>query len=337
MGRWLKKIKNKQYGQAMAEFALTIPVFLLLVFGIIELSRFFLVYSSVYTASREASRFATSVGEGGTRNYLNCNAIADRAVFHGAFGGVQMNDVTIYYESSPGIIIASCPNTNLGSLPVKGNCHDGSINCEEKPPAAFTPVLGNRILVDIETEFSSLLGIVPDLQIHANNGRTIMMAVTIDKSPEPFDLCEEKVRIDSLPSQGSESNILNFGIDNSSKTTFYTIYEINNITWKGDAKLSAILWEENEIWKSDGEGKSSGLSIPGGENFWVLNNRNISPESTSEKLEFVFIHADLGVDEDGKPIPIPFPITPLGSELDFDLVMQHRNLPTDFCNPVIQK
>ncbi|MEN4041110.1 MAG: pilus assembly protein, partial [Anaerolineaceae bacterium] len=44
-------------GQGMVEFALAIPVLLLILFGIIEMGRLMFYYSSVATASREAARY----------------------------------------------------------------------------------------------------------------------------------------------------------------------------------------------------------------------------------------------------------------------------------------
>lgn len=153
-----KKISPKTKGQAMAEFALTIPVFLLLVFGIIELSRFFLVYSSVFTAVREATRYGSSVGDPANPNYQNCEMIAETAVRMGNFGGVQTADVTVYFESEPGTWVADCdPN--------------------DDPEDRYQPVLGDRVVVEINTDYDSLLGVVPDLTVSAENGRTIMLGV----------------------------------------------------------------------------------------------------------------------------------------------------------------
>ncbi len=158
----------------MAEFALTIPVFLLLVFGIIELSRFFLVYSSVFTAVREATRYGSSVGDEGIPNYLNCSEIAETAVRTGHFGGVQKDFVQISYESvapesdAARVSIASCPNNNPGTVPEVIDCEE---DCE------YSPSLGDRIFIEVATDYESLLGVVPNLTVDASNGRTIMLGV----------------------------------------------------------------------------------------------------------------------------------------------------------------
>jgi hypothetical protein len=48
--------------QGMVEFALALPVFLLLMLGIIEFARLLVTYSAVYTASREAVRYGVATG-----------------------------------------------------------------------------------------------------------------------------------------------------------------------------------------------------------------------------------------------------------------------------------
>ncbi len=183
-----QKITQKSKGQAMAEFALTIPVFLLLVFGIIELSRFFLVYSSVFTAVREATRYGSSVGDEGVLNYLDCSEIAETAARTGHFGGVQKELVQISYESvapesdESRTIVASCPNNDPGTVPEITDCED---DCE------YTPSLGDRVYIEIATDYVSLLGIVPNLTVDASNGRTIMMGVNqqvaVVKTEDPDD------------------------------------------------------------------------------------------------------------------------------------------------------
>jgi len=223
-----------------------------LVFGVIELSRFFLVYSSVYTASREASRFASSVGNTNNVNYLDCNSIAERAVFSGSFGGVQIDDITIYYESTPGNIVASCPNVDKDSKPLVGNCHDGSINCISNPPEQYIPALGDRVLVDIETEFGSILGIVPNLPVRAVNGRTIMKEIKILIPPATRPLCPENVSF-AGPLYQSEDDLTKISIDviNDSTISYYLIYQINDIYWvtNEDApKIVEIRWGEGQIW-----------------------------------------------------------------------------------------
>lgn len=302
MGRFLKKMKNRQYGQAMAEFALTLPIFLLLVFGVIELSRFFLVYSSVFTASREATRFGSSVGESGPPNYMNCEAIRQTAVRMGNFGGVQDDDINIYYEKS-----ATAPSNER-------------VECD----GDHVPELGDRLIVEIETQFVSLLGIVPNLPVRVENGRTIMSGITIERTPKPYELCADNVElIEPKAPQLDEANknVLFIDFKNLADYTSYTIVRIEDISWvpsDGIPKLLNVVWYEQPepIWITDIEGgRDPGFTIPNDATieYWIEYPRNLGPDR-SGRLAFVFN------DEVTTSI-----------DLNFRVVLQHSNLSFDFC------
>ena len=310
MGRFVNKIKNKQYGQAMVEFALTLPIFLLLVFGVIELSRFFLVYSSVYTASREASRLGSAVGVGGLPNYMNCEAIRQTATRMGNFGGVQDDDINIFYEKS-----ATAPSNER-------------VECDGE----YVPELGDRLVVEIETQFDSLLGIVPDLPVRVENGRTIMSGIIIERTPKPYELCSanvEYVKPTTIKVHETDPKILFIEIENDAEYTSYTITRIEDISWDqldGIPKLLAVKWagQIEPIWTAESVapeviyGRDPDFTIPTETTiqFWIDFPRNLGPNET-QRLEFVF-NDDVSTSID----------------LSFKVVMQHSNLTFDFCNPV---
>ncbi|HSV86801.1 MAG TPA: TadE family protein [Levilinea sp.] len=50
----------------MIEFALALPIVLLLIFGVVELGRLLVTLSAVYTASHEAARYGATNGISGT-------------------------------------------------------------------------------------------------------------------------------------------------------------------------------------------------------------------------------------------------------------------------------
>ncbi len=52
---------NRRHGQGMVEFALALPIFLLLVFGVIEAGHLLMTYSAVYSAAREGARYGAAV------------------------------------------------------------------------------------------------------------------------------------------------------------------------------------------------------------------------------------------------------------------------------------
>ena len=94
----------------------------------------------MYTASREATRFASAIGEGGTLNYQNCDAIKQVAIDSGWFGGVNADNINISYESNPGEQIATC---------VSGS------------PIEVT--LGTRVVVDVSADYVPITPILPTI------------------------------------------------------------------------------------------------------------------------------------------------------------------------------
>ena len=60
-----KSISKKGFGQGMVEFALVLPLLLLLVYGVIEAGRLLFIYSAVFTSSREGARYGSASGDVG--------------------------------------------------------------------------------------------------------------------------------------------------------------------------------------------------------------------------------------------------------------------------------
>ena len=80
----------------MVEFALVIPLLLVLVFGIIEAGRLMWLYSAVLSSSREAARYGSASGEisGSLRYYADCDGIRAAAMRIGRFAGISATDVS---------------------------------------------------------------------------------------------------------------------------------------------------------------------------------------------------------------------------------------------------
>jgi hypothetical protein len=238
-------------------------------------------------------------------HYQDCIGIIDTAVRTGSFAGVNEESVTVIYETEPGV-------------------PDPAPVCDVNSP--YEATMGDRVKVLVQSTYEPILGIVPEITVSSENGRTIMMAITRQREPDPFDLCIDHVGfVDAEPQSGSDDHILYVELENTSEEAAFIIYQIKNIEWDltGEGpKLLEIRWssEANPIWISDQEeGRLPSLTIPdaGSIEYWKEFNRNLSATGT-ETLEFVFSEA---VDQDD-------------IDLRFDLIMQHANLPTDFCDPV---
>ena len=267
MGRFLKKIKNKQYGQAMVEFALTLPIFLIIVVGIIELSRFFLVYSSVYTASREAARYGSSVGgwENETPNYQDCEGIIDTAVNSGWFGGVTEENVNIFYESSPGVEpITNCP---------------------------YNVPLGYRIVVEVNAVYQPILvgWVLPNgITVNSSNGRTIIKEIMMVATPMEQPICEIDVILKPTNAAIIDKKKAYIDVENKSTFSNYSLEGITNIVDSLDPAeknyLVAVYWGGDVIWSAKESDEATPSEIV---EFEKSETRNL-PAGFIKRLEFEY-------------------------------------------------
>ena len=94
-----KSTPQKTKAQAMVEFAIVLPLLLLLLYGLLEAGRLLFIYSTIVTASRQAVRYGSATGQGVSTTvprYQDCNGIraaAQRVDFLNAFDDGQMLQV----------------------------------------------------------------------------------------------------------------------------------------------------------------------------------------------------------------------------------------------------
>jgi len=167
--RQLRKLKRYGYhGQAIAEFAIALPVLLLLLLGIFEVGRAVFIYSSVTNASRNASRYASAVGFEDTGTYLKyiyCDGIKDVAEKSAYLMNPSDLTITISYGVVP-------PDINS-----KGYCdevggNDPHINVDT----------GDRVTVIVEAEYKPMLNLIPiePRTITSKSSRTILGIIKLD-------------------------------------------------------------------------------------------------------------------------------------------------------------
>lgn len=148
VNRLKQQRKPDQRGQTMVEFALAFPILLILVLGIFEFGRLFITYTSVYAAAREGARFGAAA-----ENLPTCGAGIQSNADRAGFLAVGMN-VTHTYDHGPG----------TGTFA----CNGGGTNLK----------LGDRVLVTASvTDFESIIGIFPPLDISSQAKRTIITDV----------------------------------------------------------------------------------------------------------------------------------------------------------------
>lgn len=177
--------KNK--AQAMVEFAIVLPILLMLLYGILEAGRLLFIYSTIVTASRQAVRYGSATGEGTTSTvprYQDCAGIRQAAQRVDYLNAFDNNDIVIYYDTGPGgTLIPFC-----GGDPPPTN-----------PPASdivtFNPTTNNnRLVVKIDGDYNPIVPrIVGFLRrsdatnnpIVAQSARTVLVSVSIQVTAPP--------------------------------------------------------------------------------------------------------------------------------------------------------
>lgn len=148
---------KKSRAQAMVEFALALPLLLLLLYGVLETGRLMFIYASTVTAARQAVRYgsATGTSPNGVPYFRDCAGIEAAAQNVGFINDFQ--NITINYDNGP-------------STSILGTC-----------PTFTTPGNGNRIRVSVETEWEPIVSIVPldPIVIQSQSARTLLASVSI--------------------------------------------------------------------------------------------------------------------------------------------------------------
>ena len=154
---------GRQNAQSMVEFALVMPLLLLLIFGILEVGRLLFTYSTVITASREAVRYGSATGMvSGQPQYKDCVGIRNAAQRVNFLGAFNMNaDIDILYSTGDHISF-------------------GTAVCPPRSSLQVVPS-GGWIKVSIRATFTPLAGIVPliSMTLRSNSQRTILGIVKL--------------------------------------------------------------------------------------------------------------------------------------------------------------
>lgn len=157
-----KSFRKKKSGQGLVEFALVLPLLLMLVLGIIEFGRLLFVYAAVNTASREAARYGSAAGDNGsgTLRYADCGGMIAAAQRVGILANIT--GINISYDSGPGTptVYASCPPGKI-----EGGKH--------------------RVVVSISASYHPLVPLpnIGNLTFNAKSARTILSSVEVGRFP----------------------------------------------------------------------------------------------------------------------------------------------------------
>lgn len=161
--------QRKSIGQGMVELALTLPLFLLLLYGIFEVGRLVFMYSAVLNASRDAARYAAAADavrandSGYQEYYKDCEGIRLRAQTVSAFVDLSASDaVTVSYDSGPG----------TSSI---------ETSCEALRSSGVTLTLGDRVNVTVTALFSPIVPVlnIGEIPVSSTTTRSIVAGINI--------------------------------------------------------------------------------------------------------------------------------------------------------------
>ena len=145
-----KDIFTQVKAQAMVEFALVLPILLLVVFGLLEVGRAIFIFSSATNASRDAVRYATAFGVNESNNlqFQDCAEIRNVARRTGFLLPLEDDDIVIEYDTGP--------DPDTGVVPAPFDICDDVDGVDE----AVVLACWDRVVVTISVEFNP---IVPQL------------------------------------------------------------------------------------------------------------------------------------------------------------------------------
>jgi len=188
--KFLKRNQFTNRAQAIAEFAIALPILLLVLYGLIETGRLLFIYSSVNNASRQAVRYGstTGIGPNGVQRFEDCGGIRAAAQSADFLNAFDDGDIVITYDT--GDVATTTYDT----------CDGATDNIPETP--------GMRVTVSIDADFTALMpNIVPFLSrtvaggnpIEAVSSRTLLQEIEV--APE---LEDSTTSIDSISPSPSE-------------------------------------------------------------------------------------------------------------------------------------
>lgn len=166
----LRSTPAKSKAQAIVEFAIVLPILLLVVYGLIETGRLLFIYSSVNNATRQAARYGSTsgIGPNGVPRYQDCAGIRAAAQNGDYLNAFDDADITITYDHGPG----------TSSFDTCNGTTDTGVNA----------VTEDRVVVTVNADYNTIVPkIVPFLSrtvaggnpITAVSSRTLLLTISI--------------------------------------------------------------------------------------------------------------------------------------------------------------
>jgi hypothetical protein len=171
-------LSPKSTAQALVEFALVLPILLLVIYGLLEVGRLLFIYSSVVSAAQQASRYGAATGlntNGGVPRYRDCAGMRTAAQRVGFIDKIEDADILIWHDDGE--------KKNQVAYCAPGMVSDRS----------FQPSTGNssRVRVQVSAQYTPIVPLVPlqPLTISSVSARTILVSVllAVTGAPQTYD------------------------------------------------------------------------------------------------------------------------------------------------------
>ncbi|HKV87093.1 MAG TPA: TadE family protein [Candidatus Dormibacteraeota bacterium] len=156
-----RRHSRSQRSQALVEFALVSPIFLLIVFTAIDISRLLYTYTAISSAARDGARTASLSGS----LFSDCEIIQEVERVGQGFP-VQMDPNSIAGNSDPnnpaGALQPTTPPPNVGYAyiwPAVATADPPDSNCNSSAQRAISPTV-KHVAVEVQYHFTPLLPFV---------------------------------------------------------------------------------------------------------------------------------------------------------------------------------
>ena len=175
----------------MVEFMLVLPVLVILLYGVVELSRLVFIVASVANGSRQAARYGAGSGEpnSGVTYFQDCDGIREVASQSAIL--TEFEEINITYDRGITAEGEQIPILDIDPSPDADTC----------PIEDDVIRNGDRIIVQVSASYEPILSLnnIESLEIVSANARTFLISVPIFGSAFPTGFDAETATPPPLP------------------------------------------------------------------------------------------------------------------------------------------
>ncbi|HLT95906.1 MAG TPA: TadE family protein [Acidimicrobiia bacterium] len=157
--------RGEERGASLVEFAIIMPLLLLLIFSVFEFGRLVATHIALNTAAREGARFGTTIGDRNlddVPNFADCAEIREVAKQRAVMANLEDGDIRIFFDQGEGTAVYA-------------DCQGGPA------PTDDVVATGDRIRVVVSRPFSSTIpligGLLNGIEFEAEQSRTIFRTI----------------------------------------------------------------------------------------------------------------------------------------------------------------